>query len=46
VTEQELIDFHAWLFPPVLTRRRKFVIRCIMLALTIFAAWVGQIPQQ
>jgi hypothetical protein len=38
-------EFNAWMFPPVLTWQRKLVIRCIMLALTFFAAWVGQIPQ-
>lgn len=38
-------EFRAWLFPPVLSWKRKLVIRCIMVALCILAAWLGQVPQ-
>ena len=36
MTDKELHDF---LFPRVLTRRRKIVINIVMLCVTIFAAW-------
>lgn len=39
-------QFNLWLFPPVLSRRRKIVINCIMLAITILVAHVfnGPVP--
>jgi hypothetical protein len=41
MTDQE---FQAWLFPPVLSTRRKWIIRGIMIGLTILAAYIGQLP--
>lgn len=40
MTDQE---FQLWLFPPVLSPRRKLVIRCIMIALVILADWLGRL---
>lgn len=42
LSRQSELTLYEWLFPPVLTRRRKVVINLIMLGVTIFAAWLGQ----
>ena len=35
-------ELQTWLFPPVLTWRRKLAINAIMLCVLIFTMWVTQ----